>query len=203
MSFHSTAGNSETEDKWNENRQITYFNCSVLLSCDVRLKYTNVVELIATHQGNAYSLYKSIMSHIKFYMSRFFDIKQNFAELQFHLLFCMGMKLCLSYERKNTNWWCLGTGCWGKYEGVFKSFRTESITKSTTTNTRWEATQRVMAAKLTRLAHKIAIQLHVVAESCTISSSRSRQPVRKILDTPSDIHLYNQTWFFKNLFSDM
>jgi hypothetical protein len=33
-------------------------------------------------------------------------------------------------------------------------------------NTR-EATQRVMAAKLTRLTHKIAIQLYLVAESCT------------------------------------
>jgi hypothetical protein len=30
------------------------------------------------------------------------------------------------------------------YEDVSKSFRTESITKSTTTNTRWETTQRVM-----------------------------------------------------------
>jgi hypothetical protein len=51
-------------------------------------------------------------------------------------------------------------------------------------NTRWEATQRIMAAKLTRLIHKIAIQLHLVAESCTICSSRSRRPVRK-LDTSS------------------
>jgi hypothetical protein len=33
--------------------------------------------------------------------------------------------------------------------------------------------------------HKIAIQLHLVAESCTICSRRSRQPVRKLLDTPS------------------
>jgi hypothetical protein len=31
-----------------------------------------------------------------------------------------------------------------------------------------------MAAKLTRLTHKIAIQLHLVAESCTICSSRSK-----------------------------
>jgi hypothetical protein len=31
-----------------------------------------------------------------------------------------------------------------------------------------------MVAKLTRLAHKIAIQLHLVAKSCTICSSRSR-----------------------------
>jgi len=30
-----------------------------------------------------------------------------------------------------------------------------------------------MTAKLTRLTHKVAIQLHVVAESCTICSSRS------------------------------
>jgi hypothetical protein len=66
-----------------------------------------------------------------------------------------------------------------EYEGVSKTFRTESITKYTLTaiNTRWEATQRVMAAKLTRLTHKIAVQLHLVAESCIIS--RSRRPVRK------------------------
>jgi hypothetical protein len=41
-----------------------------------------------------------------------------------------------------------------------------------------------MAAKLTRLTHKTAIQLHLVAESCTICSSRSRRPVRKLLGTP-------------------
>jgi hypothetical protein len=70
---------------------------------------------------------------------------------------------------------------------VSKSFRTESITKYTLTtiNTRREATQRVVAAKLTRLIHKIAIQLHLVLESCTICSSRSRRPVRKLLGTPS------------------
>jgi hypothetical protein len=55
----------------------------------------------------------------------------------------------------------------------------------TTINTRWEATQRVAAVKLTRLTNEIAIQLHLVAESCTICSSRSRRPVRKLLDTPS------------------
>jgi hypothetical protein len=49
----------------------------------------------------------------------------------------------------------------------------------------WGAMQRVMAAKLTRLTHKIAIKLRLVAESCTICSSRSRRPVRKLLDTPS------------------
>jgi hypothetical protein len=42
-----------------------------------------------------------------------------------------------------------------------------------------------MAAKLTRLTHKISIKLHLVAESSTICSSRSRRPVRKLLDTPS------------------
>jgi hypothetical protein len=51
--------------------------------------------------------------------------------------------------------------------------------------TRWEATHRVLAAKLTRFTHKIAIQLHLVAESCTICSSRFRRPVRKLLVTPS------------------
>jgi hypothetical protein len=44
-----------------------------------------------------------------------------------------------------------------------------------------------MAAELTRLTHKIAIQLHLVAESCTICSSRSRLPVRELLDAPSYI----------------
>jgi hypothetical protein len=72
-------------------------------------------------------------------------------------------------------------------ENVSKSFRTESMKKYTHTVgiTRWEATQRFMAAKLTRLTHRIAIQLHLGVESCTICSSRSRLPVRKLLDTPS------------------
>jgi len=55
----------------------------------------------------------------------------------------------------------------------------------TTINTRWEATRRVMAAKLARLTQKIAMHLRLVAESCTICSSRSRGPVRKLLVTPS------------------
>jgi hypothetical protein len=42
-----------------------------------------------------------------------------------------------------------------------------------------------MATKLTRLTHKIAIQLHLAAESCAIYSSGSRRPARKLLDTPS------------------
>jgi len=42
-----------------------------------------------------------------------------------------------------------------------------------------------MVAKLTRLTHKIVIQLQLEAESCTISSSCSRWPARKFLDIPS------------------
>jgi hypothetical protein len=42
-----------------------------------------------------------------------------------------------------------------------------------------------MAAKLTRLTHKIAIRLHLVAESCTICNSHARRPIQKLLDTPS------------------
>jgi len=40
-----------------------------------------------------------------------------------------------------------------------------------------------MVAQFTRLTHKIAIQLRLVAESHTICISRSRRPVRKLLDT--------------------
>jgi len=45
------------------------------------------------------------------------------------------------------------------YEGASKSFRTESIAKFTFTfgTAQWEGTQMVMAPKLTRLTHKIAI----------------------------------------------
>jgi hypothetical protein len=49
-------------------------------------------------------------------------------------------------------------------------------------NNRWEATQVITAAKLTRLTHKIAIKLHLVAQSCIICSSCSRRPVRKPLE---------------------
>jgi len=43
----------------------------------------------------------------------------------------------------------------------------------------------VVAAKLTRLTYKKATRLHLVAKSRTVCSSRSRRPVRKLLDTPS------------------
>jgi hypothetical protein len=63
----------------------------------------------------------------------------------------------------------------------------------TTINTHWAVTQRIMAEKLTRLTHKIAIQLHLVAESFTICSSCSRQPVQKLLDTPLYLDSKDQT----------
>jgi hypothetical protein len=50
-----------------------------------------------------------------------------------------------------------------------------------------------MMAKLTRLTHKIAIELHLVAESCITCSSRSRWPVRKLLDTPSSLTAETET----------
>jgi len=57
----------------------------------------------------------------------------------------------------------------------------------TITNTHSEVTQRGTAAKLTILTQKIATQLHLVADSCTICSSQSRRPVQKHSDTPSYI----------------
>jgi hypothetical protein len=53
-----------------------------------------------------------------------------------------------------------------------------------------------MAEKLTILNYKIAIQLHLMAESCTICSSRSRGPVRKLLDTPACVHSAS-TWSWR------
>jgi hypothetical protein len=74
-----------------------------------------------------------------------------------------------------------------------KSFRTELIVdnkinddddNNNNNKHSLQSNTRVMVAKITRLTHKIAIQLHLVAESCTICSSHSRQPVQKLLDTP-------------------
>jgi len=48
-----------------------------------------------------------------------------------------------------------------------------------------------MAAKLTILTHKTVIKLHLLAESCTICSSRVRRTVRKLLDTPSCVCVPN------------
>jgi len=43
------------------------------------------------------------------------------------------------------------------------------------------------SGELTRLNHKVAKQLHLLAESCTTCSTRSRRPVRKFLNTLSQI----------------
>jgi len=71
-------------------------------------------------------------------------------------------------------------------QGCPKNFRTESKKYTLTImNIRSKATQRIMAENFTRLTHKIAMKLHLVADSCTICNSRFRRPVRKLLDTPS------------------
>jgi hypothetical protein len=104
-----------------------------------------------------------------------------------YTLFC---PLCsVSFEQKillsssNATWNYI-RGCNQKFPDWVDNEITTTTT-TTTTNSRWEAIQRVMAAKLTSLTHKIATQLPLVVESCTICSSRSRRPVRKLLDTPS------------------
>jgi len=51
-----------------------------------------------------------------------------------------------------------------------------------------------MAAKLTRMTHKIPIQLHLVTERYTIRSFRSKRPVWKLLDTSS----YHSTKAYSN-----
>jgi len=73
------------------------------------------------------------------------------------------------------------------YDCVCRGFRTESIRKCTFTKikSRREATQRIVTGKLTRLAHKIVLQLSLLVESCTICSSSSRRSVRELLDTHS------------------
>jgi hypothetical protein len=70
---------------------------------------------------------------------------------------------------------------------VYPKVSEQSIKKCTLTFgiTRCCPLQRVIAAKLTRLTHKIVIQVHLVAENCIICISCSRQPVRKRLDTRS------------------
>jgi hypothetical protein len=57
-----------------------------------------------------------------------------------------------------------------------------------------------MATKLTRLTHKLAIQLHLMAESYTVCSSRSRRSVRKLLDTSSYIQTHTHTYIYNVLF---
>jgi len=55
-----------------------------------------------------------------------------------------------------------------------------------------------MAAKLTNLTHKIAIQLHLVAESRIVWSSHSRLPVRKLfgytLECDENVDVSSPAW---------
>jgi len=41
--------------------------------------------------------------------------RHKYTELYFHLLFCMGVKLCLSHWGRNTGWGYSRTGHWGRY----------------------------------------------------------------------------------------
>jgi len=50
-----------------------------------------------------------------------------------------------------------------------------------------------MAAKLTKLTHKIVIQPYLVAESYTICISRSRRPGRKLFATASYV---KESWLW-------
>jgi len=59
----------------------------------------------------------------------------------------------------------------------------------------------VIEVKFTRLTHKIATQLQLVAESRTIYSSLSRRPVRKLLDTTSYIHFSSLAIYGINMYS--
>jgi len=60
-----------------------------------------------------------------------------------------------------------------------------------------------MAVKLTSLAHKTAIRLHLVAGSRTICCSSSRRPVRKLLETPSYVtKCHKDLRFGRNLSQD-
>jgi len=43
-----------------------------------------------------------------------------------------------------------------------------------------------------RLTDKMAAQLHLVAESCTICRSRSRRPIRKLSDTSFYMHMKSE-----------
>jgi len=65
--------------------------------------------------------------------------------------------------------------------------KVSGLSQNEMNNNNKHSLRRAMAAKLTGLTHKIEIPLHLVAESCTICSSRSRWPVLKLLVSPSCI----------------
>jgi hypothetical protein len=91
----------------------------------------------------------------------------------------------------NVIWWAVCRRVYPKVSGLIRS-RNTRLQKI---NTHREATKRVMASELARLTRKIALRLHVVAESCTICSSRSRRQVWKLLDTPSCVWVTSNCLF--------
>jgi hypothetical protein len=123
---------------------------------------------------------KSMIRHL-FSVSPLFD--------QLHI---MVMKFCSSNINMSMCIICILYTA-DTYKGVSKSFWIESIMKSSTTTNTWEATQRVKVAKLTRLTHKIAIQLHIAAESSTICSYCSSWPVRESFDILSYVGEFHGT----------
>jgi hypothetical protein len=60
-----------------------------------------------------------------------------------------------------------------------------------------------MVAKLTRLTHKITIQLHLMADSCIICSSRCRRPVRKLSNIPSYKNIHGASELKDSCLSDL
>jgi len=69
-----------------------------------------------------------------------------------------------------------------KYEGISKSFRIDNEMYAYNNKHLLRRTQRVMAAKLTKLSYKTEQQLNLVADSSTVCSCPSRRPIRKLLD---------------------
>jgi hypothetical protein len=90
--------------------------------------------------------------------------------------------------------WCSAEARGQLYLYVGGSFRTESITKHASNTHSLRSNTTGYGDK----THQIAIQLHLVAESCTVCSSRSRWPVRKLLDAPSYIKHFITTGILKN-----
>jgi len=139
--------------------------------------------ITSTFKGQEGSVYKW---HMSFLASRSYDLHITFLNVPWTpRAYLKTSRVFLSPLAMRHSWVLLTK----MYEVISKSFRTESMTKYTTTkiNSRWEATQRVMGAKLATLTHKIAIQLHPVAESCNICSSHSGRPVpRNIIENSNN-----------------
>jgi len=106
------------------------------------------------------------------------------------------MQRIMDMSRARWHWCvkCAAAEIWNSYEGYPKVSGLGHNEINNNKNTHWEAVPRVMAEKLTGLTHRVSIQLHLVAESCTTCSSRSRQPVRKLLGHPRILSNLTRTW---------